>query len=151
MSTTTDEALALFTAFLRERELKVTSGRLAVLRTLHEADGPLDADEVFLRLKRSQRSVSRATVYNTLELLIEAGLANRHRFAPDRFSYERVHGAQHDVHLVCDLCGTVLGATEPTLTELETLVAGQLGFTMQRATLQIHGRCATCRATGRVA
>ena len=78
-----------FNDYLKKRNLRQTAERLAIFEAVYEADDHFDADELYLRLMQNKAQVSRATVYNTLELLVECNLVVRHQFGDKHAKYER--------------------------------------------------------------
>ena len=144
MSLTTqqlDQVRERFLTFLRERGQRRTPERVAVLDALYATNDHVDADTLFARLKADGMRVSRATVYNTLDLLIEADLAVRHQFGKQQAKYERAYAYwQHD-HLICEDCGEILEFCDPRLQEIQESVAEIYGFDVARHALTVYGHC----------
>ena len=144
MSLTTaqlDEVRQRFLAFLKERGQRRTPERLAVLDALYATADHIDADTLYLRLKTDGVSVSRATVYNTLDLLLECDLAVRHQFGQQQAKFERAYAYwQHD-HLICVDCGEILEFCDPRLQEIQETVADIYGFEVSRHALTVYGHC----------
>ena len=78
-------AQKLFIQYLRENNLKVTQERLALLDEIFATDEHLDADDLLARMKSKQRKVSRATVYRTLDLLVQCGLVRKSRLGREHY------------------------------------------------------------------
>ena len=136
-----DEVRNRFAAFLKERGQRRTPERFAVLDALYETPDHIDADTLFARLKRDGVRVSRATVYNTLDLLLESDLAARHQWGQNQARYERAWAYwQHD-HLICLDCGEILEFCDPRLQEIQETVADLYGFQVARHALTIYGHC----------
>ena len=130
-----------FAAFLRERGQRRTPERVAVLDALYATADHVDADTLYARLKDAGVRVSRATVYNTLDLLIESDLAIRHQFGGHQAKYERAWAYwQHD-HLVCLDCGEILEFCDPRLQAIQETVADIYGFEVARHALTVYGHC----------
>ena len=144
MSLTTSQLEAVreqFLGFLKERGQRRTPERLAILDALYATADHIDADTLFARLKDDGVQVSRATVYNTLDLLIESDLAVRHQFGQQQAKYERAYAYwQHD-HLICEDCGEILEFCDPRLQEIQETVAEIYGFSVSRHALTVYGRC----------
>ena len=144
MSLTTsqlDQVRERFLSFLRERGQRRTPERVAVLDALYATNDHVDADTLYGRLRDDGASVSRATVYNTLDLLIECDLAVRHQFGQQQAKYERAYAYwQHD-HLICEDCGEILEFCDPRLQEIQETVAEIYGFEVARHALTVYGRC----------
>ena len=144
MSLTTtqlDEVRDRFLSFLKERGQRRTPERLAILDALYATNDHVDADTLYARLKEDGVGVSRATVYNTLDLLIESDLVVRHQFGQQQAKYERAYAYwQHD-HLICEDCGEILEFCDPRLQEIQETVAEIYGFDVARHALTVYGHC----------
>ncbi len=144
MSLTTtqlDEVRDRFLAYLRERGLRRTPERVAVLNALYATPDHVDADTLYARLQQEGAQVSRATVYNTLDLLIECDLAARHQFGRQQARFERAYAYwQHD-HLICVDCGEILEFCDPRLQQIQETVAEIYGFEVSRHALTVYGHC----------
>lgn len=131
-----------FAAFLREGGQRRTPERFAVLEALYATADHVDADTLYGRLRADGVRVSRATVYNTLDLLLACDLAVRHQFGQQQARYERAYAYwQHD-HLICLDCGDIFEFCDPRLQEIQDTVAGIYGFTVARHALTVYGHCA---------
>ena len=130
-----------FAAFIRERGQRQTPERFAILDEIYETQEHVDADTLFARLRARGVGVSRATVYNTLELLLACDLVVRHQFGGNQAKYERAWAYwQHD-HLLCVDCGAIFEFCDPRLQEIQESVAGIYGFEVARHALNVYGHC----------
>lgn len=136
--------MGLFRACLHERELPFTRQREAVARALFGSGRHLSADDVAGRLRERGENVGKATVYRTLNLLVEMGLATEHDFNEGFKRYEMKVGATHHDHLVCTSCAQVTEFRRGELQELQDAVASAHGFTPYTRQLKIYGLCADC-------
>lgn len=136
-----DEVRDRFAAFLKERGQRRTPERAAVLDALYATPDHVDADTLYARLVEADAGVSRATVYNTLDLLIECDLAVKHQFGQHQARYERAFAYwQHD-HLICLDCGEILEFCDPRLQNIHDTVAGIYEFEVARHALTVYGHC----------
>ena len=136
-----DEVRRHFTDFLKARNLRKTPERLAVLDALYATPDHLDADTLYARIQERGVAVSRATVYNTLDVLIECDLAVKHQFGQHQARYERAYAYwQHD-HLICLDCHEILEFCDPRLQNIQDTVAGIYGFEVARHALTVYGHC----------
>jgi len=93
---------------LREHALKVTGQRLELLKLLAKTKEHLDAEQIYLQLLKRKQNISRATVYRSLETLVEEGLVEKLDFGGGRMRYESSQGGdEHHDHLICTECGRV--------------------------------------------
>ncbi len=136
-----EEVRDIFSAYLKQKKQRQTPERFAVLEEIYACDDHLDADELYVRLKQKASSVSRATVYNTLELLLDCDLVVRHQFGKNQAKYERAYSYwQHD-HLICLDCNHVLEFCDPRLQSIQEMVAEIYQFQITHHSLTMYGHC----------
>ena len=136
-----DEVREIFRAYLKKQNLRQTPERFAVLDEVYATGDHLDADELYLRLKQKGNRVSRATVYNTLELLMECELIVRHQFGKSQAKYERAYSYwQHD-HLICLDCNELLEFCDPRLQSIQEMIAEIYQFEIKHHSLNLYGHC----------
>ena len=141
-------AIERFKRFLQDKGLKFTVEREAVLREFYLIHEHIEADELEFRLRRAGVRISRATIYRTLDLLVQAGLARRVRLGRDRSCYEHILGREQHEHMVCIDCGRILEWHDP---ELRAVLARNIEanrFRATRTSLQVYGYCESCVADG---
>lgn len=138
--------LALFRAALQEHHLPVTHQREAVARSLFESGRHLSAEDVAERLRDEGVHVGKATIYRTLGLLVDVGLAAEHDFDEGFKRYETRIGPAHSDHLVCTACGEVVEFHRDELDRIQEQVARSRGFHVLTRQLKIFGLCARCDA-----
>lgn len=138
-----NEVKELFTQYLEEKKCRKTPERYAILDTIYNRKGHFTADALYEFLKDDFR-VSRATVYNTLELLVDAGLVLCHQFN-GVMEYERCHGVPEHFHQICMKCGSV---AEFYNDEIKRIVAKSKfrRFRMAHCSVYVYGICSKCQA-----
>jgi Fur family transcriptional regulator, ferric uptake regulator len=135
----------LFIQFLRDNNQKVTKERLMLLEELFNSAGHLDADSLLFQLRHQGKRVSRATIYRTLDLLVQCGLARKSRLGREHYVYERVTpGKRHD-HMVCTGCGRIIEFYDSDLDDRQRQVCLSHNFRPSFYSLQIQGLCADCQ------
>lgn len=136
-----------FQEFLRQRNLKLTQQRRVVLDRTLELRKHFSAEELFEELRA--HGISKATVYRTLALLVEAGLLEALDFERGHKVYERAgrEEAHHD-HLICLGCNQIIEFHNEQIEQLQTQVARRYDFEMVSHTHQIFGVCSRCRRQG---
>ena len=134
----------LFTDYLHERKLRVTPERLEVLETVMQTPGHFDVDQLFYRMKTQGSTVSRATVYNTVDKLREAGVLAQYRFGERSARYEIAHNVQPHHHLICRSCGNIEEFIDKRVDRMARDAAAFLGHELQDAVLHIYGICPAC-------
>lgn len=139
------EEHARFEGFLRGRQLKLTEERRALLEAVLEWEHHFDADELHMGLKAKGQDISRATVYRTLDLLIQCGLVRKQSFGDQHAHYEGVRHDEHHDHLICLSCGNITEFYRPDLEALQEAICEAHGFRPLHHSLQIFGLCANCK------
>ncbi|MCY4673530.1 MAG: Fur family transcriptional regulator [Bacteroidetes bacterium] len=130
-----------FQAFLKRRGLRQTRERLVVLDAIYDAKGHIDADTLHFQLKQQKHSISRATVYNTLSLLLDSDLVVRHQFGNSQAKYEpSFRFWQHD-HLICLDCHHIMEFCDPRIQSIQEMVADIYAFEIKRHALNLYGHC----------
>lgn len=129
---------------LRERELPFTQQREAIARVLFESTQHLSADEVEADLLDRNHQIGKATVYRTLALLVELGLATEHDFDEGFRRYQMTIGAAQYDHLICTVCGNVTQFREEALENVLGDIVRGAGFAPITRQIKIFGTCRDC-------
>lgn len=139
------EEKRIFLEFLKKRHLKLTSQREIIFHSFLKTDGHLSVDDLYEIIRKQNSRIGRATVFRTLKLLSEAGLAKGIEFGDRITRYEHEYGHQHHDHLICLRCGIYIEVKEPRIEKLQKNLCSRYGFLPQRHKLQIFGICKRCR------
>jgi len=126
---------------MKERGLRCTSARMQVLGEVYRASTHLDADEIFLLLKKNGVSISRATVYHTLDLLYRFHLVTKNDLGHKHAHYEKAYGVANHLHIICSKCGKVSEVTSSELAGMMERLCIENGFTLGSFNLQLFGQC----------
>jgi Fur family ferric uptake transcriptional regulator len=129
---------------LRERELPFTQQRESVARVLFESTRHLSADEVAEELRRRGEQIGKATVYRSLALLVELGLATEHDFDEGFRRYQMQIGAAQYDHMICTSCGNVTQFRHQELNRALEEVARDAGFAAITRQIKVFGTCHEC-------
>jgi Fur family transcriptional regulator, ferric uptake regulator len=123
---------------------RVTRQRLLVANALAASGRRLTADQLYRTLRRREPTIGRATVFRTLETLVEAGVARRLELDGHVYAYVACLPAHHH-HIACTRCGRVEEIDEAYVAPIAERLATEMGFEIDDARLDFYGRCATCR------
>lgn len=134
----------LLRRYLRGHQLSVTKARERIAAEVFSWAGHFDAAQLWAKL--SAERIAPATVYRTLDLLVEAGLVRKLQLSAKRAEYEALLGHQHHDHLVCVRCGTLAEFSDRRLEERLAELIDELGYLPQRHEFTVYGLCANCRA-----
>jgi Fur family ferric uptake transcriptional regulator len=141
-----DAAREILSKYLKSQgKLRATQERFAILDAVLEIQGHFDAESLYYRLIASGMKVSKATVYNTLVLLQNAGLVSKYRFAENTSRYEKAFGRPHHHHLICLECGDIIEFMNEKLDRIQEEVSSEKKFAPQSYSLQIFGTCSKCK------
>ena len=124
---------------------RITPERYAILDAVLEIQGNFDAESLYYRLITSGVKVSKATVYNTLDILQDCGLVSKYRFAENTSRYEKAFGRPHHHHLICLQCGDIIEFVSERLEKIQEDVCTEKNFNPQSSTLQVFGTCSKCK------
>ncbi len=130
-----------FKKFLKDGENRITPERFEVLDFAIDFEGHFGADELFVRMKNKKSNISRATVYNTLELLAQCGILSKRNFGENKFRYESNFGKVNHDHLICTNCGAIKEFEETKIQKIVEEVSQKLGFIPNGYSFNIFGKC----------
>ncbi len=140
-TTSLDEVKKIFTAFLEKKKLRKTPERFAILEEIYSREDHFDVESLFVSMKDKNYRVSRATVYNSLDLLIECDLVTKHQFGQNQAQYEKSYGYRQHDHLICTDCNKVFEFCDPRIQNIQTTVGSLLNFDVIHHSLVFYANC----------
>jgi Fur family ferric uptake transcriptional regulator len=135
---------------LRPAGSKRSSKRDFIVNVFLRQEGHLTADDLVALIRREDQRISRATIYRTLQWMVDAGIARKVDFGEGRFRFEHSYRHPRHFHLICKTCNRSFEFLSSDIEALLEEVAAARNFTPRQSVLQIHGTCEACR-TGRAA
>ncbi len=141
------DPLAALEQVIQRKGLKHSRQRDAIAQAFFALGGHVPVDAVVARVRQQDPRVSVATVYRTMKLLAECGLAVPRHFGEGQTRYEPATSRQaeaHD-HLICTSCGRIVEFESDRISELQIRVARRHGFEVERRRVELYGRCSICR------
>ncbi|MFZ2322975.1 MAG: transcriptional repressor [Ignavibacteriaceae bacterium] len=136
-----EKATEIFKDFLKQGKNRITPERFEVLDAALEYEGHFGADDLYIRMKNSNSVVSRATVYNTLELLSQCDLISKRNFGDNMTRFESNLKKQTHDHLICVDCGKIIEFTDPRIKKIPQEICDNLDFELHSYSFNIFGRC----------
>jgi len=134
-----------FSSFLETHGHRKTPERFAILEEIYSRQDHFDADALFMDMKSKNFRVSRATVYNTLEILTNCNLVIKHQFDSNNALYERAYGFKQHDHLICKGCGKIVEFCDPRIHGITSMVGELMKFKIDDHKLTLYGLCGDCQ------
>lgn len=128
-----------------KRGLRSTSQRRLVAEVFFRSDGHLSIDEMLALVRKRDPKVGYATVYRTMKLLVQSGVASERQFGNTVTRFEIAHGDEHHDHLICVECGAIIEFEDAGIERLQDAVAERHGFRLQRHKHELYGTCRNCQ------
>jgi Fur family ferric uptake transcriptional regulator len=145
------QGLAALAGHLARMGLKHSRQRELVAEVFFATSGHVPVEVLVQQVRRADPRVSVATVYRTMKLLAECGLAVPRQFGGGQTRYEPAAGRPHHDHLICTECGEIIEFANSRIEALQERVAARHGYEVASHKLEIYGRCAGCQRRSRPA
>ncbi len=138
-------AIRTFAKYLSSKNLKLTKERKAVLQEIFLHPGHLEAEELWHNLRKKKKRASRATIYRTLDLLVESEIVRKVDLGHGHSHYELMLDHPHHEHMICLSCGKVIEFSDRTMERTLNKLCEKRGFEHTSHRFQIFGYCKDCR------
>ena len=144
------EEKAVFLEHLQKAGLKRTAQRDLILEVFLRTEEHVSSERLYELVRQNDPNVGYTTVYRTLKLLTDCGLAREVRFGDGRAHYEHNYKHQHHDHLICTDCGQIVEFFSPEIEALQDDIAASYGFIVTQHSMRLFGLCSECRKTSQL-
>jgi Fur family ferric uptake transcriptional regulator len=134
-----EKVLSIFSAYLVQNGHRKTPERFAILSEIYGYNGHFDVETLYEKMKSNNYRVSRATLYNTIELLLACNLVTKHQFGKNLAQYEKAHGSKQHDHLIFTDSNEVKEFCDPRIQQIKTTIESLFDVDIQHHSLYFYG------------
>ncbi len=135
----------IFSEYIERKGHRKTPERFAILDEVYSRNGHFDVESLYIHMKTNNYRVSRATLYNTMELLLDCGLVIKHQFGKNIAQFEKAYACRQHDHIICTNCGKVDEYCDPRIHEIEKTVGNVMKYKISHHSLYFYGTCSDCQ------
>ena len=145
---TKDAVNKILIDYLEKQQHRKTAERFAILNEIYSHDGHFDIEQLYLMMKNKKYRVSRATLYNNIEILLGAGLVIKHQFGKNMAQFEKAYKYKQHDHLICTDCEKVFEFCDPRIQQIQKSAENMLNFDVINHSLNFFAKCRNLKEKG---